>query len=285
MRLITLLSLLCLLVSPAWANELPPDPEMDFILTEIGGPGVVFSPTGEWTSFELVVVGPEGVAVAEIFDGTIAPEFSLFEPSGEPRCDGVYTWEIRAEPALTPEEIDALELARLEGEPRPVGIPMGGVDHGAFSIQAGEVLIGSEGDPLEGDDFDEGTFAARSIDPDVATRQVIQNDLIVWNSACVGFDCENPESFGFDTFRLKENNLRIHFDDTSTAGSYPKNDWRIRANDSSNGGESMIAIDDVTSGRTPFKVMAGAGNNALVVRAGGNVGLGTATPVADLHVR
>ena len=37
--------------------------------------------------------------------------------------------------------------------------------------------------------------------------QVITDDLIVQNSLCVGFDCTNGESFGFDTLRLKENNL------------------------------------------------------------------------------
>ena len=39
-------------------------------------------------------------------------------------------------------------------------------------------------------------------------------------------------SFGFDTIVLKENNLRIFFDDTSTSASFPRNDWRIIANDS-----------------------------------------------------
>ncbi len=38
--------------------------------------------------------------------------------------------------------------------------------------------------------------------------QVILDDLIVDGSACIGFDCVNGESFGFDTLRLKENNLR-----------------------------------------------------------------------------
>ena len=46
--------------------------------------------------------------------------------------------------------------------------------------------------------------------------QVIPDDLIVQGSACVGLDCVNNESFGFDTIRLKENNTRIKFDDTST---------------------------------------------------------------------
>jgi hypothetical protein len=115
--------------------------------------------------------------------------------------------------------------------------------------------------------------------------QVILDDLIVDGSICVGQDCVNGENFGFDTGRYKENNLRIHFDDTSNSASFPKNDWRITINDSSNGGSSYFAIEDATAGNVPFRVEAGAGSNALHVDSnGGNVGLGTATPVVELHV-
>ncbi len=114
--------------------------------------------------------------------------------------------------------------------------------------------------------------------------QVIPMDLIVQGSECVGFDCSSTESFGFDTLRLKENNLRMHFNDTSASGSFPSNDWRFTFNDSSNGGASFFALDDVTAGTVPFRVLAGASNNALYVNASGNVGIGTATPVVELHV-
>ena len=106
---------------------------------------------------------------------------------------------------------------------------------------------------------------------------------ITGGSLCVGVDCVNPESFGADTIRLKENNLRIHFDDTSNSGSFPANDWRIVINDSANGGASYFAIEDSTASRTPFKILAGAPNNSIYVNASGNVGFGTATPAVDLH--
>ena len=57
--------------------------------------------------------------------------------------------------------------------------------------------------------------------------QVILDDLIVDGSLAVGLDAVNGENFGFDTLRLKENNLRLHFDDTSVAAAFPRNDWRI----------------------------------------------------------
>ncbi len=70
--------------------------------------------------------------------------------------------------------------------------------------------------------------------------QVILDDLIVDGSACIGLDCVNGENFGFDTIRLKENNLRIKFDDTSTTASFPSTDWQLTANDSSNGGQKPV---------------------------------------------
>ncbi len=114
--------------------------------------------------------------------------------------------------------------------------------------------------------------------------QVIATDLVVQGSVCAGFDCVNGESFGFDTQRYKENNLRIHFDDTSASASFPSNDWRIAINDTSNGGASYFAVQDATAGTTPLTIRAGAGNNAIYVNNNGNVGLGTASPVLELHV-
>ena len=124
------------------------------------------------------------------------------------------------------------------------------------------------------------------VDRDVPTRDIIHADDVIINggSLCVGFDCFNGENFGFDTVRLKENNLRIHFDDTSV-GSFPGNDWRITINDQTNGGDSYFAVDDVTAGNNPFRIEAGAGANAIhVSSSGGNVGLGTNTPVVELQI-
>jgi len=115
--------------------------------------------------------------------------------------------------------------------------------------------------------------------------QTIATDLIVQGSLCVGFDCVSGESFGFDTMRLKENNLRIHFQDTSNSGSFPTNDWRIMINDTSNGGANYFAVEDSTAGRIPFRIEAGARVDSLYVEADGDVGLGTPNPVVNLHIR
>lgn len=118
----------------------------------------------------------------------------------------------------------------------------------------------------------------------VVADQVILDDLIVDGSLCVGLDCVNGESFGFDTIRLKENNLRIRFIDTSSTASFPSNDWQITANESSNGGANKFSIDDIDNARTPFTIEAASPSNSLYVDSGGRMGFGTANPVVELHV-
>lgn len=115
--------------------------------------------------------------------------------------------------------------------------------------------------------------------------QVFLDDIIVDGSACIGFDCVNGESFGFDTLRIKENNLRIKAQDTSTSASFPSNDWQITFNDSSNGGANKFSIDDISGGKTPMTIEANAPSHSLFVDDGGRLGLGTSAPVADIHVK
>lgn len=78
--------------------------------------------------------------------------------------------------------------------------------------------------------------------------EVISDDLIVQGSECVGFDCASDEEFGFETLKLKENNLRIFLHDTSNTGDFPSNDWEIIANDSANGGANFLGIADRLAG-------------------------------------
>ncbi len=119
--------------------------------------------------------------------------------------------------------------------------------------------------------------------------QVIADDLVVQGSVCSGFDCINGEVFGFDTIRLKENNTRIQFDDTSGAG-FATNNWQIRANSSAASGPSFLAFVDQgptnnsETGTIVFDVEAGAPANALKVSSAGRVGIKTATPSLDLHI-
>lgn len=118
----------------------------------------------------------------------------------------------------------------------------------------------------------------------VFADNVISDDQIIDGSLCVGMDCFNGEDFSFDNLRLKENNLRIHFQDTSSSLGFPSGDWRITINDSNDGGNSFFAVDDLDYGRRPFTIEYGAADNALVLDSSGNVGVGTDTPLETLHV-
>jgi hypothetical protein len=117
-----------------------------------------------------------------------------------------------------------------------------------------------------------------------AQNQSIQGSL------CVGVDCASSETFGSDTQRFKENNIRLHFDDTSSSGSFPTNDWRITVNSNLTDGANFFGIDDATGGFRPFVIEAGTQANAFVINGDGNdfddgyVGIGTDTPEIEIHV-
>lgn len=117
----------------------------------------------------------------------------------------------------------------------------------------------------------------------VNADQLYNDDIVVKGSICVGVDCNSGENFSFDTIRMKENNLRIRFTDTSSSGGFPTRDWEITVNDSTNGGANKFSITNVDAGTTPFTIMDGANNNSLYIGANDFIGLGTTTPVAQIH--
>ncbi|WP_055442634.1 hypothetical protein [Lacinutrix himadriensis] len=133
----------------------------------------------------------------------------------------------------------------------------------------------------EGSNVTLGASTWSTVDGDNTTS----NDVIIQGSLGIGVDAVNGEDFGFNTFILKENNLRILFDDSDDpSGTMPANDWQIEINESSNGGESHFAIKDITNATQPFKVAANAPDNALIITSNGNIGIGTGTPGSSLEV-
>ena len=123
-------------------------------------------------------------------------------------------------------------------------------------------------------------------DQDISGKAtVINDDHIVQGSACTGVNCEASESFGFDTHRYREDNLRIHFQDNSSSASFPTNDWRIIINDSGNGGEEHFTIEDADSGNDIFRIDAGASANSIRINSNGDVGIGESSPILELHIQ
>lgn len=155
--------------------------------------------------------------------------------------------------------------------------------------QPGPVPTPTEEEPVgepPASDLDEpGVFA----EGDVTTLgQVIPQDLIVQGSECIGIDCESGELFDFDTLRFKENNLRIHFQDTSSAGAFPSNDWRVVINDRSSDGANYFSVNDSDAGVRRFVIEPDertSERNALYLEDDGDLGIRTPDPILDVHAR
>ncbi len=116
---------------------------------------------------------------------------------------------------------------------------------------------------------------------------VITGNQTIRQSLCVGVSCADSESYGAINLLLKADNLSIRFDDTSTLGGFPANDWELVANDSPSGGQDYFGIRDVTGSTTPFRVDAGVATDGLRVSPGSSgtfVGVGTA-PAQAVHAR
>ncbi len=235
---------------------------------------------GGWA---LTVARPDGAVEQHHFaDGApVAYAWSAKLP-------GQYIYELRFTPALDAATLQALKNARgtdaedaVVARLRAAGkLPQATVYSGAFAVQPGGALL-LPGSASEAREPAPTTNDRRGIA--AVNDQVIPDDLIVQGSACVGNDCVNNESFGFDTIRLKENNTRIAFRDTSTDG-FASTDWQLEANDSASGGANSFSIWDVTSGTRPFRLLAGAPTDAFFVNSAGKLGLRTATPVLDIHM-
>src|SRR5262249_54121814 len=158
------------------------------------------------------------------------PLLSLFDAQGQRLADGHYAWELRVVPrvgsglqkqlaAAHRDGDDGAELARAAG----LGSPL--VESGHFAIAGGAFVPAEAREPVRSRPAHPAQSTPRQSPanggPVLSTRdQVIADDLIVQGSACIGLDCVNNESFGFDTIRLKENNTRIKFDDTSTGTGF-----------------------------------------------------------------
>lgn len=274
----------------------------DIVAFSAGPSGVTWRPLIPFEHGVLTVSTPDGLVFREEFKGGGG---IAFDPSAHPNfraTDGTYKWQVLlGRPSAVNPRLGAAARANREGD----GDPDVEARHRAASTRATQVQSGAftilnralvPSDLVERGAGPRGA-APRSMapnpfrqadwpqdDPSVQpVDQVIPDDLIVQGSLCVGFDCVNNESFGFDTIRLKENNTRIKFEDTSV-GTFPSTDWQLTANDSANGGQSKFSIEDITGARVPFTVEAGATTNSLYVDSTGRVGFRTSTPVLDLHV-
>ena len=259
----------------------------------------------------MTIAAPDGRVFRKEFPAGSSPEFTLIDKQGERLPDGPYTYELRLTPVLSSAVKEALNAARgkdddaedVRATRKRAALPTL-VQSGTFSILNGAVIVAGaqeEGGQRPASKTTEQPRLSGITPGNAVTKneqhhplliampdQVIPDDLIVQGSACVGLDCVNNENFGFDTIKLKENNTRIQFDDTSAA-PFPTNNWQIRANSSASGGASFLGFVDQgangnsETGTIVFGVEAGAPANSIRVSSTGKVGLRTGTPVLDVH--
>ena len=215
-----------------------------------GAPGMlrVDVPSGAQTATIRITL-PDGT-VRERALGNVRGQIEVdpYFLVGGALADGSYGYEVVFSPAVPAalaqqarERREAGDTAMLAGWPAALS-----PKSGSFGIDHGQLV-----DPSR---VESATHAGRTapgttsqLGPVQVLDQVIADDLIVQGSICAGFDCVNNESFGFDTLRLKENNLRINFDDTSTSAGFPATDWTLSANDTASGGLNRFSIENVTA--------------------------------------
>jgi hypothetical protein len=246
----------------AAANSGPPDSKPVAELTTSSN-GISWQLKVSYGQLIVTVTRPDGSVFRKTFEAGVNPYLDLSSIAAGDSYDGQYTYELRVIPAITPKVRGEEVLADVT----PVHEAL--TQNGHFMVQGGSIVNQNNTENL-----------ARPMDV------VHADDVIITGSLCVGFDCltDGTENFGFDTIKMKENNLRVYFDDTSTTAGFPANDWRIIANDSSSGGGNYLSIEDSTNSKTPFKIEANAKTSAIYVNSAGRVGFGTSTPVLNLHI-
>jgi len=228
----------------------------------VGSYSIEWLPKISAEGIQLTIAGPENFYWTQTFPKGTRPRFAIADIQGQ--ClDGQYYYDMTVQP-------QAQRQARQEGDFSVSAVyPPAVTQSGSFRIHGGAFL------------------SLTLTETQSKVMDVVHaDDVIITGSQCVGFDCltDGTENFGFDTIKMKENNLRVFFDDTSSTAGFPANDWRIITNDSSSGGANYFSIEDSTGAKTPFKIIAGARTSSIFVSSTGRVGFGTSTPVLNLHI-
>lgn len=217
----------------------------------MGMNGIIWHPKVEYSSLVLSVATPDGTVLSNTFEPGNTPCFELSGTTDQRFPDGSYTYEIRVIPSP----------GKTNSPQRPL------TQTGYFLVREGIIVnikIGDE--PI-----------ART---QCCTCTELDGSYWVDGTLAVGHETDSGDC-DEETLRLKEDDIRVRFYDTTTTTNYPTNDWQILINDldscGTSGGE-YFSIQDVDGSKRPFTIEAGAPDNCIYVADDGKVGVGTSTP-------
>ncbi|HYR29831.1 MAG TPA: tail fiber domain-containing protein, partial [Thermoanaerobaculia bacterium] len=193
----------------------------------------------------LSVQRPDGEVITETFAAGRNPMLRL-----DGLADGMYSYELRVAQA------DAAPL----------------VQSGSFTVANGVVVS---------PDTVETSATTRPLRP--VGNPFYADDVSAQGGVCAGSDCTNAESYGLASAKLKENNTRLKFEDTSVA-PFATTDWQLSANDTFSGGANKFFVEDLTAATVPLLIEGGTPNNTLYLDSAGRIGIRTTTPARDLTI-
>jgi hypothetical protein len=235
--IILLITLIVLVIHPGMAMRVCADEAAN---VDVRSDGILLTPAVQGVTFMMLrVADPQGEMIGE--QSSDGSPITWSPPAGAQ--EGIYTYEVR---------VGFGERNRTREDPQqqaPRVRPWR--QSGTVYVTGGSILPPTSMERSFLEDIFSGvsTTFAKLMDlltPPAYADVLHYDDVIITGSLGVGFDCINGESFGYDTLKLKENNLRFFFEDTSI-GTFPANDWRIVINDTTSGGASYFAV--LVSGR------------------------------------
>lgn len=246
--------------------------------------GIEWHPTVEHAAIVLTLQHPDGQVLTETFAAGRNPTLRVETL----RRDGAYSYEMRVLPKIAPLVNARLAAAHASGDERAIleirreaGVDAFAVQSGSFTISGGLIV---SPDLLEDSHRPHSPAVLARPPANPAADTFFTDDVSAQGGVCAGADCTNAESYGFASMKMKENNTRLKFEDTSSSAGFATTDWQLSANDAFSGGANKFFIEDLTAVTVPLLIEGGTPSNSLYLDSTGRIGLRTSTPAKDLHV-